>query len=1300
VTFLLISQTLSISHKKDKFMESGQNQVINVSKTTSSSINGNNQKENFAEGSGSGATAANTTGSLKSGVPLPKPNLNPTSTGKKVGSKSKKNVEQHNNNNGSSGDAATSNNGKKKGNNTINGRKNSKKNGEAAATSERAGDGSTSGDVFHDALAPEEAQQKAAKSKKKKQPKKKKEHALEDDVSQLSLADGAEGTMSIPSPSMPGGMPPPPIGRPPKSPIKPEQSSKKSSAKPRGTRKMVAAQPIAPPPLPSGAPPPPPSDPLSANAEQRKSVGKTQGGTYVPPSQREGRKSAGKTQKTAAKSPLGKKAITYDDARGDPDYDRNDPSLIRGGASHHREQFGHTSLSGRSSPNAHASLAEEQAAQKQAKKEQQKKEKPAPPKLTAEQQKQQATGREIRRFLDSNDINGALDVFYAKRDFGGIDVEGFKMLVAGCVKMAAIQDGLRVVEYAKSKGLKISLRNFTGLLQTIPQRSNPMDTSDLLAALEYVIDYEDRRVRNYHFHFAKLIVQEFLEEALQTLDRVANAPAFGLQENGLAAMDVRLEPLRKPGQVGLTIPVLAAEMQKNLMKGDAVLLSRTSATKNIMTLGELPKHSKAALEAAGESTLKAISLEQGERPARRSYNYSAAEEYEAEVCQLGNNVAVRLLGVDPRDVPSISGSGWRVDKLANRTSYLRQLNALQDLMEMKGPVGNKPGVDPGIRDILLAGWDNNKKAIESIPDLCAAELNEDTMHAATKQRMLDMAQDIPAMQHMNKSQHEALRAALFQRITLIQGPPGTGKTHTAVALVQMWLKCRKMPILCTSDSNIAVDNLVDGLSRAGVRVARIGRPEAVRQDLMPFMVESIAGIEPGSNMSKDQQYQAINGVLRRAEVICATCAGAGSDILERFSFAACLIDEATQATEPATVVPMTKGCKQIVLIGDQNQLPPTIISRDADERGLGTSLFERMLSRGIRTFMLKVQYRMHPAIAKFPSQQFYNNELLSGTPPSQRRAPQGFDWPVPAVPLAFVDCPEGEERSDGASQMNMIEAQKVVTLVRKLMAEHEVLACDIGIVSPYAAQVRAIKKLLQPNAVKRTRFDAPAAPDSEGAIEVCSIDGFQGREKEVIVFSCTRANLMGNVGFLADRRRVNVMLTRARRGLIIVGHLRTLRGEPEVWGPWLSWAGENGLICGLSATDADAANSLATIGMSSYAEIGGSGVGETVSENAMLVPSAWADDTKNTGMHRIESGSKLVQRDHIPEAWDDSDDENADVDAIVPSASVSSFVTSMLSTDDQGPDSAWDEDDDAEETTNTSVVTSSTDREDGSGDEA
>jgi hypothetical protein len=1127
-------------------------------------------------------------------------------------------------------------------------------------------------DTFQDALAPEESEQGGKQLiKKKPQPKPKKKQQsnnnlgiIEDGVENINLVDRSLGRAfgGIPTP-----IGPPLQGKPPISPAKQAeemQQQRKASAKPRGnSRKIVSAVPIAPPPLPLNAPPPipPNSDPMTSNSEKKQG-----GATYVPPSQRNKATTTTKATKSS-KSPLGRKATTYDEARGDPDYDRNDPNLIRGGVMHHREQFGHTSLSGRSSPSLEVSNGVDgNGANEQNMEMKEKPSVPAPPKLTAEQLKQQANGREIRRLIDTNDINGALDIFYAKRDFGGIDDEGFKVLLQGCVKTASIQDGLRVVEYAKTKKLTISLRNFTGLLQIIPQRSNPMDTADLLGALEYVIDYEDRRIRNYHFHFSKLLVQEFLEEALQTLDRVANAPAFGLQENGLAAMDVHLEfNPRKPGQVGLTIPVLAAEMQKNLMKGDSVLLSRTSATKNIMTLGELPKNSKAALEAAGESTVKPIDLDQGERPARRSYNYSAAEEYEAEVCQLGNNVAVRLLGVDPRDYSSISGAGWRVDKLANRTSYLRQLNALQDLMEMKGPVGNKAGVDPGIREILLAGWDNNKKGIESIPDLCAAELNAETMHAATKQRMLDMAQDIPAMKHMNKSQHDALRAALFQRITLIQGPPGTGKTHTAVALVQMWLKCRTMPILCTSDSNIAVDNLVDGLSRAGVKVVRIGRPEAVRQDLMPFMVETIAGIEPGSNMSKDQQYQAINGVLRRAEVVCATCAGAGSDILERFSFAACLIDEATQATEPATVVPMTKGCKQIVLIGDQNQLPPTIISRDADEKGLGKSLFERMLSRGIRTFMLKVQYRMHPAIAQFPSNKFYDGELLSGTPSSQRRAPQGFDWPVPAVPIAFVDCPDGVERSDGPSQHNPIEAQLVVTLVKKLIAEHEVLPIDIGIVSPYASQVRAIKKLLVPTLVKRTRFDAPAAPDSLAAIEVCSIDGFQGREKEVIVFSCTRANNMGNVGFLADRRRVNVMLTRARRGLIVVGHMSTLKREPEVWNPWLQWAGGSGLICGLAATDSEAANRLATIGMSSFLDIGGTGLGEQVETNAMLHPSAWDDASrnKNAGMHRIESGSKLVQREHIPEAWDDSDDENADVDAVVQSASVSSFITTELSSD-------------------------------------
>jgi hypothetical protein len=895
-------------------------------------------------------------------------------------------------------------------------------------------------------------------------------------------------------------------------------------------------------------------------------------------------------------------------------------------------------------------------------------------------------GKEIRRLVEGGDMEGALDVFHENAKKNAIDVDTARALLHGLVRAVRLHEACDVADHLKNRGIKIPLKHFTTVVLALSQRANPMDALDLLNALEPCINYESKAIHCYHFHFLKLIVQEFLEEALQTLDRVANAPAFGLQENGLAAMDVVIRTSQRGGQLSLQVPALAEELNRGLMKGDTVLLSRTGEAARQTGLGEMPTGPRGG----SDVDLQNLEMPTGPRTdgAERGRGdrrgggggWRADYEFEAEVSTMYPNLSVKLIGCTPAQASSVRGGGWRVDKLANRTSFIRQLNALQNMVEVKAGTSQKDGVDPAIRDILVAGWDGNKSESNRVREMCAAEKNQG-MHAIQRQKILDQAMDVQAMSHMNKSQTDALEAALFQRVTLIQGPPGTGKTHTAVALVQMWLRSGIGPVLCTSDSNIAVDNLVDGLSRAGVRVARIGRPEAVRQDLMQYMVESIAGIEPGCTWSKDQQYQAINGVLRRADVICATCAGAGSDILERFSFQACLIDEATQATEPATVVPLTKGCSQVVLIGDQKQLPPTIISREADAAGLGKSLFERMLSRGIKTFMLKVQYRMHPAIATFPSKAFYKNELLSGTPPSARRAPMGFDWPVPAVPMAFVDVPEGYERSDGSSQTNPVEAQKIVNIVKKLCQGHDVLPADIGIVSPYSAQVRAIERLLNGNQLKRrSRFDAPPPPDSLQALEVCSVDGFQGREKEVIVFTCTRANMNGNVGFLADPRRVNVMLTRARRGLIIVGHMPTLRREPTVWGPWLAWAGENGLICGAAATDAEAANRLATMGMSSLDEIGGRGAGETFQMGALMSPSmaGWGGGGDGGG-EPIDEGPKLKERAFIPDAWDDSgsedgsdDETETDVTTETESATVKGSTNSLAGMADQ----AWHSDDD------------------------
>ena len=889
----------------------------------------------------------------------------------------------------------------------------------------------------------------------------------------------------------------------------------------------------------------------------------------------------------------------------------------------------------------------------------------------------QASGKEIRRHLESGNVDAAMHAFEEKARIGGVDGDAARALIQGLVRANHLHEALTVADYLRERKMKMPLRAFTQVVLALSQRASPMDALDLLAALEHCVKYESRAIHNYHFHFTKLIVQEFLEEALQTLDRVANAPAFGLQESGLAAMDVVIHPSHKGGQLSLNIPALGEELKRGLMKGDTVLLSRTGeAARSMGDAAEMPTGPRGGpiempTGPRGDSEGRALG-----RGGRAGGGWRADFEFEAEVSTMHPNLAVKLIGCSPQQAASVRGGGWRCDKLANRTSFVRQLNALQDMMEVKGGTSQRAGVDPAIRDVLVAGWDGNKKENDAIPDMCAAERHEH-LDVIRRQKMIDQAMDLRAMSHMNKSQTDALEAALFQRVTLIQGPPGTGKTHTAVALVQMWLRSRTCPILCTSDSNIAVDNLVDGLSRAGVRVARVGRPEAVRQDLMQYMVESIAGIEPGCNWSKDQQYQAINGVLRRAEVICATCAGAGSDILERFSFQACLIDEATQATEPATVVPLTKGCSQVVLIGDQKQLPPTIISREADAAGLGHSLFERMLARGIRAYMLKVQYRMHPAIAAFPSKAFYKGELLSGTPPSARRAPMGFDWPVPAVPLAFVDVPDGYERSDGSSQTNPVEAQKIVNVVKKLVGGHDVLPADIGIVTPYAAQVRAIKRLLNGNQrERRTRFDAPPPPDSLEALEVSTVDGFQGREKEVIVFTCTRANPNGNVGFLADPRRVNVMLTRARRGLIVVGHIPTLRREPTVWGPWLAWAGENGLICGAAATDADSAARLATIGMSSLDEIGGRGAGEVMQMGALLSPmmGAWGEG----GAAAADEGPKLKERAFIPDAWDDSDEDDDDateggeVTTETESATVKGSTNSLAGL----ADDAWNSEDD------------------------
>ena len=190
---------------------------------------------------------------------------------------------------------------------------------------------------------------------------------------------------------------------------------------------------------------------------------------------------------------------------------------------------------------------------------------------------------------------------------------------------------------------------------------------------------------------------------------------------------------------------------------------------------------------------------------------------------------------------------------------------------------------------------------------------------------------------------------------------------------------------------------------------------------------------------------------------------------------------------------------------------------------------------GIKPLLLNTQYRMHPSISEFPNSQFYGGMLEDGVKESEREAPPGMLWPNWDSPLAFLPV-DGDEllSPDGASKENAAEASWVVKILMGFVDDGGLDLTDIGIVTPYAGQVRAIRDIL---------------PESMMGVEVRTVDGYQGREKDVIIFSCVRSNSEGNVGFLSDRRRLNVALTRSKRGLVVIGNPDTLRHDDD----WRSW---------------------------------------------------------------------------------------------------------------------------------------------------
>ncbi|TVY52252.1 DNA polymerase alpha-associated DNA helicase A [Lachnellula cervina] len=468
---------------------------------------------------------------------------------------------------------------------------------------------------------------------------------------------------------------------------------------------------------------------------------------------------------------------------------------------------------------------------------------------------------------------------------------------------------------------------------------------------------------------------------------------------------------------------------------------------------------------------------------------------------------------------------------------------------------------------------------------------------------------------LNESQKEAIKFALASReMALIHGPPGTGKTHTLIELILQMLK-RNLRVLVCGPSNISVDNIVERLAPHKIPIVRLGHPARLLPSVLNHSLDVLTQTSDAAAIVKDvrkemdtkqasikktksgRERKAIYGdlkVLRKefrerekkcigsligsSKVVLATLHGAGGFQTRDEVFDVVIIDEASQALEAQCWVPLLKASK-VVLAGDHLQLPPTIKSlnsktkpksKDVKEtegiiKGmtLEKTLFDRLLGLhgpGIKR-MLTTQYRMHEKIMRFPSDELYDSKLVAADAVKARLL-KDLPYEVEETedtnePLIFFDTQGGdfpekneEEEVDkkagkgmmGDSKSNEMEAALVKHHVQNLV-DAGVQPSDIAVITPYNAQLAVMSKAMK---------------EAFPGIELGSVDGFQGREKEAVIVSLVRSNSEHEVGFLGEKRRLNVAMTRPRRSLTIIGDSETLqRSNNKFLKRWMEFLEEH-----------------------------------------------------------------------------------------------------------------------------------------------
>lgn len=768
--------------------------------------------------------------------------------------------------------------------------------------------------------------------------------------------------------------------------------------------------------------------------------------------------------------------------------------------------------------------------------------------------------RDVKSSVDRSDPGAMQDLLRDKRNHNfALEANVLETALKAMVVAAMFEDALYCLHNCTLPAT-LSSTQTERILLCLPQNlrnSSAYTAADMINALCIATAFDQPTKRTYFLRIVRGIALEFLEEATSARDRICSAPCERLVRSAQCVVDARLKRGKKATEIvvdpGHQLGVFVPETMENrgIQTGDAVSI----------------------LPYAGPYPLSAESLD-------RNMIEATVTNTNPMVLRLQDKMNASLYAILTENV---DGNVYRIDKLANRMGFNRQLAAAVSIVspleeknrrDLRRPspelIQAISAMDENIDRVLKLseGFRSSANEQTSTAALCAqpvpwsasdevdgGSIDADSLRDSSKLAL----EKFGSLKGLNDSQRLAVEGAACNRLTLVQGPPGTGKTAVAIRILQYWARLAKSeadgqppnPILATSDSNIAVDNLVEGCANVGLQVVRLGRPEAIRPELLRFCIDR------PTHSNQSNSHHGFSGsafkekikYIRNAQVVCCTCIGSGGDILDNMVFERVLVDEATQATEPAVLVPISRGCRQLVLVGDHCQLPPTVLSTRAEEEGLGVPLFSRMVACGVLPYMLDTQYRMHPAIAMFPSDLFYGGKLLSGVSPPERRPLAGFPWPREEFPVAFLPV-QGIEEDDGVSKKNQKEADTAFEVVRDLLEGGQCSVSDIAVVTPYASQAKIIRR--------RTReLSGTRGPPY---VEVSSTDGFQGREKEAVVFSAVRSNDYGAVGFVSDWRRVNVSFTRARRALIVIGNDKTLRrGDPETWGPWLAWADAHGI---------------------------------------------------------------------------------------------------------------------------------------------